>query len=169
MTRNLLIALILLLVVALAYECNEAKKCHEALAACGGHENNSETVTTDTCRPAISGLCADSLSLLNHDITCANAETMIEKFLGNKALLEDVCPAFDSLFNMAMSETFKRDAIFDLLQRPNIAGVKVAYGIDATNHLKLILLGVKGDCSIDLEKLLEKGMPTSDTLKLACP
>ena len=168
MTQKVLIAIVLLLMMALIYQCNETKKCQEALKT-GGTQDDPKPNHADSCKPSISGICADSLSDLDHNISCTDAETMIEKFWANKALLEDQCPAYDSLLNMNFGETFSRDALFELLQRPNIAGVKVTYGVDATNHLKLILLGVKGDCSIDLDKILEKGMPTSDTLKLACP
>lgn len=79
---------------------------------------------------------SDSLKAVDNVISYADAKTMIERFRQDSICQDNIFPDFQSI---------KTDAIFDLINRKGIVGVRFYYGEDTDNVIKLILMGINAD------------------------
>ena len=127
--------------------------------SCDGDQLSPEA---EDCLPKlIGGPCTDTLKSRINSISVSDAAEM------NKRYRDAVTNGFDSATVWTLSETFSRDAIFDLLKRDSTVGIRFYFGLNSNKELKIIMAGVKPDCS-NWCKFLEMGLPGTDSISKTC-
>lgn len=127
--------------------------------SCDGDQLSPEA---EDCLPKlIGGPCTDTLKSRINSISVSDAAEM------NKRYRDAVTNGFDSATVWTLSETFSRDAIFDLLKRDSTVGIRFYLGLNSDKELKIIMAGVKPDCS-NWCKFLEMGLPGTDSISKTC-
>lgn len=127
--------------------------------SCDGDQLSPEA---EDCLPKlIGGQCTDTLKSRINSISVSDAAEM------NKRYRDAVTNGFDSATVWTLSETFSRDAIFDLLKRDSTVGIRFYFGLNSNKELKIIMAGVKPDCS-NWCKFLEMGLPSTDSIAKTC-
>lgn len=59
-----------------------------------------------------------------------------------------------------LAESVSSDKIYNLINKPNIIGVRSFFGLNKLNHLVIIHAGLKPDGHLDIEAFIEKMRPS---------